>query len=84
MEIRIGEGYCYQVINHLLEVTSKRTASVLMRLSKRPCTRIISQEEAFNQGYNELAGWAMPPMGDVLVCINDTILVCVKPEDIKN
>ncbi len=83
MEIGIGEGYCYQVINHILEVTTKRTASVLMSLSEKRCTRIISQEEAFNQGYDELAGWVMPSMGDVLVCINDAILVCVKTEDIK-
>lgn len=84
MEIRIGEGYCYQVIDHLLDVTTNRTASILMRLSERLSTRIISSKEAKNMGYDELAGWAMPSMGDVLVCINDAILVCVKTENIKD
>ena len=84
MEIRIGKGYCYQVINHLLDVTTSRTASVLKRLSERQRVRIISQEEAMELGFDELASWAMPSMGDLLVCINDAILVCVKAEDLKN
>ena len=72
MEIRIGEGYCYQVINHLPEVTSKRTASVLMRLSERRCTRIISQEEALDQGYDELVGCAIPSKNDMYVIVAGT------------
>lgn len=79
MEIIIKEGYCYQVIDRLLDVTNSSTASLLMKLASSKGALEITKEDAFNRGFEELANWSMPEH-DKLFVINDNILVCLPKE----
>ena len=79
MELRIKERYCYQVINHLLEVTTPATARMLMRMASSKGAVEVSQDEALERGFEELANWSMPEH-DRLYIIDDFILVCL-PKD---
>ena len=79
MELRIKEGYCYQAINNLLDVTTPSTARMLMKLASSKGVFEVSQDDALDRGFNELANWSMPEY-DRLYIIDDFILVCL-PKD---
>lgn len=76
MELVIKKGYCYQVINYLLNVTSPSTASMLMKLASKKGAVEISKEDAMDRGFEELANWSMPDY-DRLYLISDFILICL-------
>ena len=76
MELRIKEGYCYQVIDRLLDVTTPSTAIMLIKLASSKGAVEISQEDAIERGFDELANWSMPEH-DLLYVIDDYILVCI-------
>ena len=76
MEIKIGEGYCYQVIDRLLDVTTPATAKMLKKLASTKGAVEISKEDAIERGFVELANWSMPEH-DLLYVIDDYILVCI-------
>ena len=76
MELRIEEGYCYQVIDRLLDVTTPSTANMLKKLASTKGTVEISKEDALERGFDELANWSMPEH-DKLFVIDDFILVCL-------
>lgn len=79
MDIRIIEGYCYQVINRMLDVTTPSTARMLMKLSLSKGAVEVSQANAKEKGFEELANWAMPEY-DRLYLIDNFILVCLPKE----
>lgn len=76
MELRIEEGYCYQVIDRLQDVTTSSTANMLMKLASNKGAIEISKGEAIEKGFEELANWSMPEH-DKLFLIDDYILVCL-------
>ena len=76
MELRIKEGYCYQAINRLLDVTSSKTADFLMELASTKGAIEISKEKALERGFEELANWSMPEH-DRLFVIDNFILICI-------
>ena len=76
MDLRIEKGYCYQAINHLLEVTTPSTVRMLMNLASSTGAVEVSQDEALDRGFEELANWSMPEH-DRLYIIDDSILVCL-------
>lgn len=55
MELKINEGYCYQVIDRLLDVTTHSTANMLMKLVSTKGAVEISKEVALERGFDELA-----------------------------
>ena len=79
MELIIKEGYCYQVINNLLDVTTPNSASMLMKLASSKGAVEVSHDDALDRGFEELANWSMPEY-DRLYIIDDFILVCL-PKD---
>ena len=79
MELRIKKGYCYQVINRLLDVTTPSTARMLMKLALSKGAVEVSQNDALDRGFEELANWSIPEH-DRLYIIDDFILVCL-PKD---
>lgn len=79
MELRIKEGYCYQVINNLLDVTTSSTARMLNMLASSKGAVEVSQDDAQERGFDELANWFIPEY-DRLYIIDDFILVCL-PKD---
>lgn len=79
MELRIKEGYCYQVINNLLDVATPSTARMLMKLASSKGAVEVSQNDALDRGFEELTNWSMPEH-DRLYIIDDIILVCL-PKD---
>ena len=76
MNITINEGYCYQVINRLLDVTSRRKADMLMKMAQSKSVEELDSQEASRRGFDELAEWAVPET-DMLYLIDDYILVCI-------
>lgn len=80
MELKIKEGYCYQVIDRLLDVATPSTASMLMKLASTKGAIEISKENALERGFNELANWSMPEY-DQLFIIDDFILVCLPKKE---
>lgn len=74
MEFAIKKGYCYQVINNLIDVASPFTASMPIKQSPKGDVE-ISKNEALYKGYQELAYWSMPDHKR-LCLINNLILVC--------
>ena len=76
MDLKIREGYCYQVINNLLDVTTPFTAGILMNLASSKGAVEVSQENAENRGFGELVKWSEPET-DTLVLIDDNYLVCM-------
>lgn len=79
MDLTISEGYCYQVINNLMDVTTTSTASMLMKLASSKGAFEVSNDYALIMGFEELANWSMPEH-DRLYIIDDFILVCM-PKD---
>ena len=79
MELRIKEGYCYQVINNLLDVTTPSTARMLMKLASSKGAVEVTQDNALERGFEELANWSIPEY-DRLYIIDDFILVCLPKE----
>ena len=76
MILKIEEGYCYQVIDRLLDVTSPSTARMLNKLASTKGAVEISKGDAIERGFDELANWSMPEH-DQLYVIDDYILVCI-------
>lgn len=76
MNLRIEEGYCYQPINSLLDVTTPSTAKMLMKLALSKGAVEVGHEDALDRGFEELANWAIPEH-DRLYLIDDFILVCI-------
>lgn len=76
MGIGIGKGYCYQVIDRLLDVTTPTTAKMLKKLASTKSVVEISKEDTIERGFVELANWSMPEH-DLLYVIDDYILVCI-------
>lgn len=76
MNILIEEGYCYQVLNRLLDVTSATKANMLMKLASNTSVVELDVQEACQRGFEELANWTMPET-DFLYLIDDFILVCI-------
>lgn len=79
MELNICEGYCYQVIDRLLEVTTLSTAKMLKKLASTKGGIEISKEDAIGRGFDGLANWSIPEH-DLLYIIDDFILICI-PKD---
>ena len=79
MELNICEGYCYQVIGRLLEVTTPTTSSMLQKLAFLQGAFEVSRDEAFELGFEELANWSISE-NDRLYVIDDFILICL-PKD---
>ncbi len=79
MILRIEEGYCYQVINSLMNVTNTATANALMKMAHSRNVRAVDCHEASCMGFEELAEWAMSEK-DMLYLIDDYILVCLPKE----
>lgn len=76
MELRIEEGYCYQIINRMLDVTTPTTADFLKKLSITRGSIEIKKDEAIDRGFEELANWSMPEH-DRLFVIDNFILICI-------
>ena len=81
MDLRIKEGYCYQVIDKLLTVTTLSTATMLTKLALSKGAVEVSKENAIEKGFDELANWTLPEH-DRLYLIDDFILVCLPKESI--
>lgn len=79
MVLKIEEGYCYQVIDRLLDVTTPSTARMLSKLATIKGAVEITKGHAIERGFDELANWSMPEH-DLLYVIDDYILVCI-PKD---
>ena len=76
MELRIEEGYCYQIINRMLDVTTPTTADFLKKLAITRGAIEIKKDEAVDRGFEELANWSMPEH-DRLFVIDNFILICI-------
>lgn len=76
MNITIEEGYCYQEINRLVDVTSAAKANALKDMAQSKSVEELDFQEASRRGFEELAEWAIPET-DLLYLIDDYILVCV-------
>jgi hypothetical protein len=79
MELKIEKGYCYQVLNRLLEVTTSTSANMLRKMASNKVVFEISKEDALERGFDELANWSIPEY-DRLYLIDDNILVCLPKE----
>ena len=79
MELRIKDGYSYQVMDKLLEVATSSTANMLVKLADSKGFVEISREDAYERGFCKLANWSMPEQ-DRLYIIDGFILVCL-PKD---
>jgi hypothetical protein len=76
MELKIEKGFCYQVLNRLLDVTTVSSANMLEKLAITKGAYEISKDDALEKGFDELANWSMPEY-DRLFVINQNILVCL-------
>lgn len=76
MELIIEEGYCYQVLNKMLDIVTPTSAIILRDLASTKGVIEISKEEALKRGFTELANWSMPEQ-DCLFVINNDILICI-------
>ena len=76
MELRIEVGYCYQIINRMLDVTTPTTADFLKKLAITRGSIEIKKDEAIDRGFEELANWSMPEH-DRLFVIDNFILICI-------
>ena len=79
MVIGIEEGYCYQVLNRLLDVTTATKANMLMKIAKNSSVEELDVQEAYQRGFDELADWTIPET-DLLYLIDNLILVCLPRE----
>ena len=79
MVLKIEEGYCYQVIDRLLDVTTPYKARMLSKLATTKGAVEITKGDAIERGFDELANWSMPEH-DLLYVIDDYILVCIPKE----
>ena len=77
--MRIKEGYCYQVMDQLLNVTTKSTANMLTKLAATKGAFEIGKDAALDRGFEELSTWSIPEH-DQLYIIGNYILVCI-PKD---
>ena len=75
MKVNISEGYTYQKIDGMVEVTDKSFSESLMSLAGISQCNLITKEAAITMGFEELANWSTSD--DILVLIEsrtDTIL----------
>lgn len=80
MKLNITEGYTYQRIDGLVEVTDKTLSESLMYQAVYSPCEIITKGEAITMGFEELANWSSPD--DKLILINNSILLCCKNNDL--
>lgn len=76
MEWSIIEGYCYQVINNLLDVTTPSSARILIKLASSRGAVEVCQDDVQNRGFDEIGHWSVPEH-DMLYIIDGFILVCM-------
>ena len=76
MNLRIEKGYCYQVVNNLMDVTTSASARMLMKLALSKGAIEVSHEYAQDRGFEELVNWSISEH-DKLYLIDDFILVCL-------
>ena len=76
MELRIEEGYCYQIINKMLDVTTPTAADFFKKLVITRGSIEIQKDEAIDRGFEDLANWSLPEY-DRLFVIDNFILVCI-------
>lgn len=76
MELRIEEGYCYQIINKMLDVTTPTAADFFKKLAITRGSIEIQKDEAIDRGFEKLANWSMPEH-DRLFVIDNFILICI-------
>ncbi len=76
MNLKIEEGYCNQVVNQLMNVTSVKTAYALNKMAYSKTVKEIDFSEACRMGFEELAEWAIPEKY-MLYLIDDYILLCL-------
>ena len=81
MKVNISEGYTYQKIDGMVEVTDKSFSESLMSLAGISQCKVIAKEDAITMGFEELANWSTSD--DILVLIDGSILLCCKENDIK-
>ena len=79
MELRIEEGYCYQIINKMLDVTTPTAADFFKKLAITRGYIEIPKDEAIDRGFEDLANWSLPEY-DRLFVIDNFILVCIPPK----
>lgn len=79
MELRIEEGYCYQIINKMLDVTTPTAADFFKKLAITRGYIEIQKDEAIDRGFKDLANWSLPEY-DRLFVIDNFILVCIPPK----
>ena len=81
MKLNITEGYTYQRIDGLVEVTDKALSESLMCQAVNSRCEVITKDKAISMGFDEIANWSTPE--DKLVFIDNSILLCCKESDIK-
>ena len=81
MKVNISEGYTYQKIDGMVEVTDKSFSESLMSLAGISQCEVITKEAAITMGFEELAKWSTSD--DRLVLIDGSILLCCQENDIK-
>lgn len=81
MKLNITEGYAYQRVDGLVEVTDKALSGFLMQKTANSHCKVITKDDAFSMGFEEIANWSAPE--DKLVFIDNSILLCCKESDIK-
>lgn len=72
----IAKGGVYQQKHCLLDLVNEDMANALMQLAGTKGWREVQTDEAKENGFVELAEWAMPET-DVLILIDDRYLVCL-------
>ena len=81
MRINITEGYLYQTIDGMTEVTDKSFSDYLIYKAANSHCEVLSKDEAINKGFIELAKWSTPD--DRLLFIDDNFLLCCRECDLK-
>lgn len=76
MKLQISEGNPYQYIDGLFEVASEQSANLLQLWADTKGFCEVSQDDACDMGFTELAGWSKSET-DVLYCIDEVVLVCL-------
>lgn len=76
MNQTIKEGYCYQLLDGLLNVTTPISARKLNNLASRKGAVKVSKEDAIKRGFDELANWSVHEHDELFV-IDNYILLCI-------
>ncbi len=76
MYFKIKEGYCSQVVNGLLNVTSETDANAFNKTACSTKVKEANYHEACYISFEELTVWGIQEM-NVLYLLNDDKLVCL-------